>query len=53
MLATPELYGIVNDNTVETMRQNYYKIQKRIFGIENKGKKGIVSANKPKRSPPK
>ena len=53
MLATPELYGIVNDNTVETMRQNYYKIQKRIFGIENKGKKGIVSANKSKRSPPK
>jgi hypothetical protein len=53
MLATPEHYGTVNDNTVETMRQNFYKIQRRIFGTENKKKKGIVSANKPKHSPPK
>jgi hypothetical protein len=48
MLATPEHYGTVNDNTVETMRQNYYKIQRRIFGTENKRKKGTVSANKPR-----
>ena len=48
MLATPEHYGTINDNTVETMRQNYYKIQRRIFGTENKRKKGTVSANKPR-----
>ena len=38
MLATPEHYGTVNDNTVETMRQNYHKIQRRIFGTESKRK---------------
>jgi hypothetical protein len=53
MMANPGLYGIVNDNTVETMRQNYYKIQRRIFGTENKRKKGIVSAMKSKRASPK
>jgi hypothetical protein len=53
MLGSREHYGLVNDSTVETMRQNYYKIRRSIFGPENKRKKGTVSVIKPKRSSPK
>jgi hypothetical protein len=49
MLGSPEHYGIVNDATVETMRQNYYKIQGRIWGAENR-KKRKSTPPKPKKS---
>jgi hypothetical protein len=49
MLSSPKHYGLVNDSTVETMRQNYYKIQGRIWGAENR-KKRKSTPPKPKKS---